>query len=57
VRIRLAEVKEITPAEHKVVTSHEEIDYDILVLATGTETNFFGNQQLSENTFPMKSTV
>jgi len=26
-------------------------------LATGTETNFFGNQQLSENTFPMKSTV
>ena len=57
VRIRLAEVKEIIPAEHKVITSNEELDYDILVLATGTETNFFGNQQLSENTFPMKSTV
>lgn len=57
VRIRLAEVKEIVPAEHKVITTNEEIDYDILVLATGTETNFFGNQQLSENTFPMKSTV
>jgi len=57
VRIRLAEVKEIVPAEHKVITSNEEIDYDILVLATGTETNFFGNQELSENTFPMKSTV
>ena len=57
VRIRLAEVREIIPSEHKVITSNEELDYDVLVLATGTETNFFGNQQLSENTFPMKSTV
>lgn len=57
VRIRMAEVKEIITSEHKVITNNEEIDYDILVLATGTETNFFGNQQLSENTFPMKSTV
>jgi NADH dehydrogenase len=57
VRIRMAEVKEIIPSEHKLITNNEEIDYDILVLATGTETNFFGNHQLSENTFPMKSTV
>src|SRR5215813_10375412 len=57
VRIRMAEVKEIIPSEHKVITNHEEIDYDVLVLATGTETNFFGNHQLSENAFPMKSTV
>ena len=53
----MAEVKEVIPSEHKVITSDEEIDYDVLVLATGTEPNFFGNQQLSENTFPMKSTV
>lgn len=57
VRIRMAEVKEIISSEHKVITNNEEIDYDVLVLATGTEANFFGNQQLSENTFPMKSTV
>jgi len=57
VRIRMAEVKEIIPTEHKLITNNEEIDYDILVMATGTETNFFGNQQLAENTFPMKSTV
>ena len=57
VRIRMAEVREISPAEHKVITNNEEIDYDVLVLATGTETNFFGNQQLAANTFPMKSTV
>jgi len=57
VRIRLAELKEIIPSHHKIITSTEEIDYDILVLAMGTETNFFGNQQLVENAFPMKSTV
>ena len=57
VRIRLAEVKEIVPSQNKVITSAEEIDYDILVLATGTETNFFGNQQLVDYAFPMKSTV
>ena len=57
VRIRLAEVKEIVPAQHKIITSTEQLDYDILVLATGTETNFFGNQQLIDNAFPMKSTV
>src|ERR1051326_1686362 len=57
VRIRLAEVKAIVPAEHKVITTSEQLDYDILVLATGTETNFFGNQQLVDNAFPMKSTV
>jgi NADH:ubiquinone reductase (H+-translocating) len=57
VRILLAELKEIIPSHHKIITSTEEIDYDILVLAMGTETNFFGNQQLVENAFPMKSTV
>jgi len=57
VRIRLAELKEIIPSENKIVTSSEEIEYDILVLALGTETNFFGNQQLIDNSFPMKSTV
>ncbi len=57
VRIRLAELKEIIFSQNKIITSNEEINYDILVLALGTETNFFGNQQLIENAFPMKSTV
>jgi NADH dehydrogenase len=57
VRIRLAELKEIIPVQNKIITSNEEISYDVLVLATGTETNFFGNQQLIDNAFPMKSTV
>jgi len=57
VRIRLAEVKEIIPAQNKVITNNEDVTYDILVLAAGTETNFFGNQQLVDYAFPMKSTV
>jgi NADH dehydrogenase len=32
-------------------------EYDALVIATGADTNFFGNQQLAEHAFPMKSTV
>jgi len=44
-------------AQNKILTESEEIGYDILVLALGADTNFFGNQNLSTNTFPMKSTV
>jgi len=57
VRIRMAELKDINPSENKIVTNAQEIEYDILFLTMGTETNFFGNQQLTENAFPMKSTV
>jgi NADH:ubiquinone reductase (H+-translocating) len=57
VRIRLAELKQVVPAENKIITDKEEITYDVLVLATGADTNFFGNAQLAENAFPMKSTV
>jgi NADH dehydrogenase len=57
VRIRLAELQEIIPGQNKIITDAEEIGYDVLVLATGAETNFFGNSQIEENVFPMKSTV
>ena len=57
VRIRLAEVREIKPKEKKVITDTDELTYDVLVLALGADTNFFGNANLAENAFPMKSTV
>ncbi|MEJ0105073.1 MAG: NAD(P)/FAD-dependent oxidoreductase [Bacteroidota bacterium] len=57
VRIRLADIKQIVPAENKIITSVEEIPYDVLVLATGADTNFFGNEKLAGNAFPMKSTM
>lgn len=57
VRIRVASLQQVVPAEHKIITSIGEMHYDKLVLAMGADTNFFGNHQLAENAFPMKSTV
>jgi len=57
VKIRLAEVKHLLTTEQKVVTNIGEFEYDALVIATGADTNFFGNQDLMEHAFPMKSTV
>lgn len=57
VRIRVESVQQVVPVENKIITDTEEISYDFLVLATGADTNFFGNQKMAEQTFPMKSTV
>jgi NADH dehydrogenase len=57
VRVRLAEVLEIVPTHNKLKLDTGEIGYDILVIATGADTNFFGNANLIEKAFPMKSTV
>ena len=57
VRFRMAEVQQILTAEKKLVTDIGEFSFDVLVIATGADTNFFGNQKLSDNAFPMKSTV
>ncbi len=56
VHIRLGVLLEIVAKENKIVTDIGEFQYDILVLAMGADTNFFGNQQLTQNSFPMKST-
>lgn len=57
VHIRLFSVQEILPDENKIITDCCDIEYDVLVIATGADTNFFGNQKLLEHTFPMKSTT
>src|SRR5215218_6533608 len=57
VRIRLAELKQVDAANNKIITDQGEMEYDVLVIATGADTNFFGNKNLIDNAFPMKSTV
>src|SRR5688572_18558851 len=57
VRIRVEEVSQILTSANIIVTDTEEIGYDILVLACGADTNFFGNANVASNAFPMKSTV
>lgn len=56
ITFRMAEVKEILPAEKKIITSSGELSYDYMVMATGCRTNFFGNSQIARHTFSMKST-
>src|SRR4030095_9773327 len=43
--------------ENKIITSEGEFSYDYLVLATGATTNFFGNKNLEDWTYTMKSTL
>jgi NADH dehydrogenase len=57
VRIRIAEVIEILHHKKVVVTTTGEYPFDVLVIAMGAETNFFGNEQIASHAWPMKSTV
>lgn len=57
VRIRMAHLQKVVPEAKKIITDTEEIAYDVLVLAMGADTNFFGMHDLASNAFPMKSTV
>ena len=57
VRIRIGELQRVDTAANKIITDQGEMEYDMLVLATGADTNFFGNKNLVDNAFPMKSTV
>src|SRR5438477_8104338 len=55
IRFRMAEVRQIVSDSKKLITDIGEFKYDILVIATGADTNFFGNQNLADHAFPMKS--
>ena len=57
VRIRMAEVLTVNITGKQVTTDLGNFSYDIIVLATGAETNFFGNEMLQQHVMPMKSTV
>ncbi|WAC13709.1 NAD(P)/FAD-dependent oxidoreductase [Dyadobacter pollutisoli] len=46
---------EVFPNERKIATESGDIDYDYLVFATGTESNFFGMENVKRNAVPMKT--
>ncbi len=56
IHFRMAEVLQIITEQNRVVTDIGEFEYDSLIIATGADTNFFGNQNITDNAFPMKST-
>ncbi|MAZ27260.1 MAG: FAD-dependent oxidoreductase [Cytophagaceae bacterium] len=52
---RMAEVQRIDTHARQVIMDIGVLEYDYLVLATGTKTNFFGNDSIEENAVWMKS--
>ena len=55
-QIRLAEVLFIDSANNKIKTTIGEFCYDLLVIAIGCTTNFFGNDELKSHAFTLKTT-
>jgi len=55
VRFHMAEFQRVIPEEKKVVLSTGEMNYDYLVFATGTRTNYFGLGNVQKNALPMKT--
>lgn len=56
VSIRVTEVTQIDASNHQVITTNGNFTYDYLVIATGAVTNYFGNTDIEQFSFPMKST-
>ncbi|MEO0339571.1 MAG: FAD-dependent oxidoreductase, partial [Bacteroidota bacterium] len=55
IHFRVAEVQKVDPQEKKVFTDIGFIDYDLLVLAIGADTNYFKNKNIERHAEPMKS--
>ena len=56
VNVRVGMIRQIDTQAKKVFTRHNIYDYDYLVIATGCTNNYFGNKNIEQNAFPMKST-
>jgi len=54
---RLAQVKNINKKKGFIKTNFGTINYDILVIATGAKTNFFGMENVKRFSIPMKSLI
>lgn len=51
---RYATVEEIDTENRSLSTSIGDLTYDYLVIANGTKTNYFGNEGIFQNAFPLK---
>ena len=55
--IRMAEVTHVDTDARQLQTPLGHCNYDHLIVATGADTNYYGNEELQRNTLPMKSVV
>lgn len=54
-RFHMGELQKVDPATHTCYLNTGTLQYDYLVFATGTETNYFGNENIKKNAIPMKT--
>jgi len=52
---RLASVDEIKPSTNEVITDIGSLKFDYLVIASGSQTNYFGNSEIEKNSMAMKT--
>jgi NADH dehydrogenase len=52
---RMVRVNKIDPVAKTVTTMIGDLHYDYLVIATGSKSNFFGNEQIQKYSFPLKT--
>jgi len=52
---RLGTLLKVVPESNKIILNNGELQYDLLVFATGAETNYFGNENIKKNAIPMKT--
>jgi NADH dehydrogenase len=55
ISFNLAHVQKINPENNTITTNIGDIPYDYLVVATGSNTNFFGNKEIEYFSMPMKN--
>jgi len=55
IHAHVGSIEKIDLENRQVVTTHRTLPYDDLVIALGSETNFFGNQELEREAFTLKN--
>ncbi|HEU5364176.1 MAG TPA: FAD-dependent oxidoreductase, partial [Hanamia sp.] len=55
VRFHYGLLLKVNPEKNTIETTTGSLDYDYLVLALGTETNYFGMENVKQHSLPMKS--
>jgi NADH dehydrogenase len=56
VHFRMANLKEVDTQKKLIKTNIGELHYDYLMICTGADTNFFGMENIRQNSLAMKST-
>lgn len=54
-RFHMGVLQKVNPEQNNIETDTGIVEYDYLVLALGTETNYFGMERVKANSLPMKT--